>query len=280
MPRNENPAIGQTKQVLGVETNFLHFGSGEPVVLLHGSGAGVSAWANWHLAIPALSKKFNVVAPDMPGFGYTERKPGQRYDMKFWVAHLEAFLDSMEIDQATLVGNSFGGGLSLAFSLRHPNRVKRLVLMGTPAGHFPMTDGLKGHKPFELTRDWVAEMLRKFPYDQAIVTDRMIDERFEAMQRPDERKAFKKLMPAAADDDDKKERIVRGVPEDRLQTIEQPTLVVHGREDRVIPIEIGLRLLQNMPNSEMHIFGRCGHWVQIERPDEFHGLVADFIGRT
>lgn len=274
----ENPAIGASISILDVETNYLERGDGEPVVLLHGSGAGVSAWANWYLAIPALAERFRVIAPDVPGFGYSERKPGLKYDMKFWVAHLEAFLDAMGIQQATLVGNSFGGGLSLAFTLRHPERVRRLVLMGTPAGHFPMTDGLKGHKPFELTREWVAEMLRKFPHDQAIVTEKMIDERFAAMQRPDERKAFKKLMPK--DEGDKKERIVRGVPEDRLQTIEQPALVVHGREDIVIPVEIGLRLLHNMPNAEAHIFGKCGHWVQIERPDAFHALVADFIQRT
>ena len=274
----KNPAIGASKRLLDVDTNFLERGEGEPVVLLHGSGAGVSAWANWYLAIPVLAERFRVIAPDVPGFGYSERKPDLKYDMKFWVAHLEALLDSFDIGQASLVGNSFGGGLSLAFTLRHPERVKRLVLMGTPAGHFPMTDGLKGHRPFEPTREWVAEMLKKFPYDPALITDRMIDERFEAVQRPDERKAFKKLMPK--NEGEKKERIVRGVPEDRLQTIEQPALVLHGREDKVIPVEIGLRLLNNMPNAEAHVFGRCGHWVQLERPDAFHALVTEFIERT
>ena len=275
---NSNPAIGERITVLDVETNYLERGAGEPVVLLHGSGAGVSAWANWYLAIPALAEDFRVVAPDLPGFGYTERKPGLDYNMKFWVAHLLAFLDACGIERATLVGNSFGGGLLLAFTLRHPERVARLVLMGTPAGQFPMTKGLKGHKPFEPTREWTAEMLRKFPYDPAIVTEQMIDERFEAMQRPDERKAFKKLMPK--NENKEKERIVRGVPEDRLQTIEQPALVVHGREDRVIPVEVGLRLLHNMPAAEAHVFGHCGHWVQIERPQAFHALVRDFIHRT
>ncbi len=273
----ENPALGKTASVLDIETNFLETGEGEPVVLLHGSGVGVSAWANWHKAIPALGKHFRVVAPDMPGFGYTERKPGQKYDMKFWVAHLLGFLDVLGIEQANLVGNSFGGGLSLAFTLRHPERVRRLVLMGTPAGHFPMTHGLKGPRSFEPTREWVAEMMRIFPHDPAVVTEEMIDERYQAMQRPDERAAFKKLMPK--DEGDEKERIVRGVPEDRLATIDKPTLVIHGREDRVIPLEIGLRMLTNMARAEMHVFGQCGHWVQLERPDAFHALVAEFLQR-
>lgn len=272
-----DPAIGKRVSILDIGTNYLEQGAGSPVLLLHGSGVGVSAWTNWHKAIPALARDFRVLAPDIPGFGYTERKPGQKYDMKLWVAHLLAFLDAMEIDEADLVGNSFGGGLSLAFTLRHPERVRRLVLMGTPAGHFPMTQGLKGPRAFEPTREWVAEMLRSFPYDPAVVTEAMIEERYRAMQRPDERAAFKKLMPR--DEGEEKERIVRGVPEDRLATIDRPTLVVHGREDRVIPLEIGLRLLEHMPRAEMHVFGQCGHWVQLERPDAFHALVRGFLTR-
>ncbi len=273
----ENPALGTQMPILDIQTNFIEAGTGNPVVLLHGSGVGVSAWANWHLAIPALAKSFRVLAPDMPGFGYTERKPGQKYDMKLWVAHLLAFLDAMNIDQADLVGNSFGGGLSLAFSLRHPDRVRRLVLMGTPAGHFPMTHGLKGPRTFEPTREWVADMLRIFPYDKSVVTEEMIDERYLAMQRPDERAAFKKLMPK--DDGEEKERIVRGVPEDRLATIDKPALVIHGRDDGVIPVEIGRRMLDHMPRAEMHVFGNCGHWVQLERPEAFHALVHEFLMR-
>ncbi len=272
-----SPAIGKRLSILDIETNYLERGQGSPVVLLHGSGVGVTAWTNWHKAIPALATDFRVLAPDMPGFGYTERKPGQKYDMKLWVAHLLAFLDAMEVEQADLVGNSFGGGLSLAFSLRHPERVRRLVLMGTPAGHFTMTKGLKGPRAFEPTREWVADMLRTFPFDKTVVTDEMIDERFATMQRPDERAAFKKLMPK--DEGEEKERIVRGVPEDRLATIDKPALVVHGREDRVIPLEIGLRMLEHMPRAEMHVFGRCGHWVQLERPDAFHALVREFLKR-
>lgn len=275
---DKNPAIGNSLPILDVETNYLENGKGEPIILLHGSGIGVSAWTNWCLAIPALSSDFRVIAPDLPGFGYTERKPGFKYDMKFWVAHLLAFLDALGIEKANLVGNSFGGGLSLAFTLRHPERVRRLVLMGTPAGQFPMTEGLKGPKNFELSREWVGEMLRTFPHDPSIVTEQMIDERFEAMQRPGERKAFKKLMPK--DDGDDKPRIVRGVPEDRLQKITQPVLVLHGREDKMIPLEVGMRSLENIPNAEIHVFGNCGHWVQLERPEQFHGLVREFVARA
>ena len=273
----DNPALGRQIPILDINTNYLEAGAANPVVLLHGSGVGVSAWTNWRLAIPALSGDFRVLAPDMPGFGHTERKPGQKYDMKFWVAHLLAFLDGMGIDQTDLIGNSFGGGLSLAFTLRHPERVRRLVLMGTPAGHFTMTKGLRGPRAFEPTREWVADMLRTFPFDPAIVTEEMIDERYETMQSPDERAAFKKLMPK--DEGEEKERIVRGVPEDRLATIDKPALIVHGREDRVIPLEIGLRMLEHMPRAEMHVFGRCGHWVQLERPNAFHALVHEFLSR-
>lgn len=272
-----NPAIGKSVTAAGIRTNYLEAGEGEPLVLLHGSGAGVSAWANWFLALPELSDAFRVIAPDLPGFGYTERSSDTKYDMKLWVAHLLDFLDQMGIEKANLVGNSFGGGLSLAFTLRHPERVRSLVLMGTPAGSFPMTDGLKGPGGFELTREWVARMLKGFPYSPNVVTEAMIDERFAAMRRPDERRAAKRLFPK--DEGAKKERIVRGVPEDRLQRIQAPTLVLHGREDCMIPFDVGKRLFDNIPNSELVGFGHCGHWVQLEKPKQFHTVVRNFVSR-
>ncbi|MBP6618003.1 MAG: alpha/beta fold hydrolase, partial [Burkholderiaceae bacterium] len=130
-----NPEIAQSVVAAGIRTNFHDVGSGHPVLLIHGSGAGVSAWANWRLVMPVLAQQARVIAPDMVGFGFTDRldlsQPGQRYDMDTWVRQAVGVLDALGIEKTDLVGNSFGGALALALSIRHPQRVRRLVLMGS-----------------------------------------------------------------------------------------------------------------------------------------------------
>src|ERR1700730_11380000 len=123
-----NPEIGLQIRAADLDTNYHDQGVGEPVLLIHGSGPGVTAWANWRLTMPALARTRRVIAPDIAGFGYTERRPDTRYDMDFWVAHLTGLLDALDIEQTDLVGNSLGGALALAMAVRYPQRVRQLVL--------------------------------------------------------------------------------------------------------------------------------------------------------
>jgi 2-hydroxy-6-oxo-octa-2,4-dienoate hydrolase len=257
------------------ETNYYEMGNvnDEPIILLHGSGPGVSAWANWFEVLPALGAAYHVYAPDMAGFGDSEYKPSTTYGIKLWVEQLFSFMDALGLSSATLIGNSFGGGLSLAATLKDSARVDRLVLLGTPAGTFEMTDGLRSGWDYEPDIDSMRTILRKFPYDQSIVTEEMVRSRYEASARPGAQDAYRKLIPQPSSGSTP----VRGVPESSLQTITKPTLVVHGREDRVIPLEIGLRSARNIPTAEFHVFGQCGHWVQLERREAFLDQVQSFI---
>ena len=126
-----NPEVANSIVAAGIRTNYHDAGRGDPVLLIHGSGPGVSAWANWRLVIPALAERARVIAPDMAGFGFTERRADLRYDMDTWVAQALGLMDALGIEQADVVGNSFGGALALALAIRHPRRVRRLVLMAT-----------------------------------------------------------------------------------------------------------------------------------------------------
>ena len=117
---NTNPEIGHSIVAAGLKTNYLESGSGEPVILIHGSGPGVTAYANWRLSIPVLAAKYRVLAPDIAGFGYTERKSDTVYDLDFWVRHLIEWMDAVGVKKARFVGNSFGGALTLALTARHP----------------------------------------------------------------------------------------------------------------------------------------------------------------
>lgn len=260
-----------------VRTHYHDVGSGQPMVLLHGSGPGVSAWENWGGVIPRLADRYRVIAPDMAGFGLTELPAGQPLDIKLWVAQLMGFLDALNVGPAVLVGNSFGGGLSLATTFRDPARVRGLVLMGTPFGRFEQTAALNQGTAYTPSLENMRDVLRRFPHDPSIITEEMVQTRYEMSLRHPDNAALRALMPEKPTDG--QSVIVRGAPHERLATITQPTLVLHGREDIVIPMEVAVNAARHIPDSELHLFGRCGHWVQLERPDAFVLLVRDFLGR-
>jgi 2-hydroxy-6-oxo-octa-2,4-dienoate hydrolase len=260
---------GLTVQAAGIATNYHRAGQGPVVVLLHGSGPGVSAWTNWGRTLPKLSTQFDVIAPDMAGFGYSERDPERIYDIKMWVGHLIGFLDALNIERASLVGNSFGGSLALAAALRRPQRFERLVLMGTPCDKFAMTPGLRAGWDYVPSMEAMRSVLSHFPYDTAFLTDEMVRERYEASLIPGAQEGLRRLLAKPADEG---ETILSGMPEAAVAGLTQPALVLHGREDRVIPVGMGIKLASAIPQAEFHMFGGCGHWVQAERQESFLDL--------
>lgn len=268
-----SPGRGRSIVAAGIRTNYHDEGQGFPLLLLHGSGPGVSAWQNWRGIIPALAERFRVIAPDVAGFGFTDNDAATTYDIKLWTAHIIGFLDALGIEKALFVGNSFGGGLTLATALRHPGRIAGMVLMGTPAGEFVQTEGLRSAWFYEPDRAEMERILRLFPHDQSVVTPEMVEERYAASATPGAQEAFRRLIPTP---NETGETLVRGVPEAALATLPHRALVLHGREDHVVPFECGLRLHRNIAASELHGFGGCGHWVMIERRDAFLRLVSQF----
>ncbi len=170
--------------------------------MLHGSGPGVSAWTNWKRVIPHFARHFRVLAPDMAGFGFTQRDPDLHYDIKLWVRHLIAFMDALGIAKASLVGNSFGGSLSLAAAARFPDRFDRLVLMGTPCDSFMMTPGLRAGWDYTPDRDVMRATMMHFPYDPAIITDELVEDRYQASLVPGAQEGLRKLLARPAEDGD------------------------------------------------------------------------------
>ncbi|HYV15624.1 MAG TPA: alpha/beta fold hydrolase [Conexibacter sp.] len=265
-----------TVDVAGVRTTYLEAGTGSAVVLLHGSGPGVSAASNWAGVIGALGARHRVLAPDMPGFGFTDFRPDGDYDIKVWTGHLLGFLDALGLERVALVGNSLGGAVALALALRHAERIERIVAMGTPVGEYPITPGLAAGRAYEPSPEAMRAVMEHFPYDPSLIDDAMVQARFAASDRPGAQDAMRCLLPAPAADGG--ETIVRGLPESALAHVAMPVLILHGREDRVIPFEHALRLHRGIADSELHAFGRCGHWVQLERRDGFVRQVLGFLG--
>jgi len=274
MSNGYESARGNTVMALGHESNYHDCGEGDPVILLHGSGPGVSAWSNWGGVMPQLASRYRVVAPDIAGFGLTEIKSSVRYNIKFWVQHLLALMDELSIEKAILVGNSFGGALSMAMALSNPDRVDRIVLMGTPCGEFQITDGLRCALEYEPSIENMEEMLSLFPFDKSLINKEMIEARHQASIRPGAHEAFRSLMPPPQEGG---KTIVRGFPPKTLEQITCKALVIHGRDDRVVPPACAEKIFNAIPDAQLHMFGQCGHWVQSEKQQGFLNLLSNFF---
>jgi 2-hydroxymuconate-semialdehyde hydrolase len=273
MSNVQNPEIGRTIDVNGIRTNLHDIGSGQPVMLIHGSGPGVTAWANWRLVMPELSRNYRVIAPDMLGFGFTERPNNTQCNVERWVNHAIGILDALDIEQCDLVGNSFGGGIALALAIRHPNRVRRLILMGSVGVPFTLTPGLDAVWGYSPSLTTMKGLLDIFAYDRSLVTDELAELRYEASIRPGFHEAFSTMFPAP------RQRWVDALAskEANIRAIQHETLIMHGREDQIIPLHTSQQLFEWIPKSQLHLFGQCGHWTQIEHAARFSTLVSDFL---
>ncbi len=266
-------ASSRTLDAGGIRTHLHDAGDGAPLLLLHGSGPGVSAWANWRLNLPAFAQTLRVVAPDLVGFGGTRRPPGHDFVLSGWVDHVVAVLDTLDLDRVAVVGNSFGGAVALHLAARYPERVDRLVLMGSVGVPFRLTPGLDAVWGYEPSVQAMRELLDVFAYDRSLVNDELAELRYRASIDDGVQESYAAMFPAP------RQHWIDSlaVSDDVLHTLPMQTLVIHGREDQVIPLDNSLHLARAIPHAQLHVFGHCGHWVQIEHADRFVRLVRDFI---
>lgn len=269
----KNPELGKKISAGGIQTNYHDIGTGSPVLLIHGSGPGVSAWANWRLTIPALAEHCRVIAPDMVGFGFTERPDGMQYNMNTWIRHAIDLLDALGIEKVAVVGNSFGGALALGLAIEQSERVDKLVLMGSVGVKFEITEGLDRVWGYEPSIENMKALLDIFAWDRNLVTNELAELRYQASVRPGFQESFSSMFPAP------RQQWVDAMafPDEKIAALENQTLIIHGREDQVIPFANALKLFSLIPASELHGFGNCGHWTQIEHAERFNGLVRDFL---
>ena len=273
MTTGENPEIGATADANGIKTNYLEAGTGDPVVLIHGSGPGVTSYANWRLVLPALAENFRVVAPDMVGFGFSERPANIEYGVQTWADQVVGLMDTLELPTAHLVGNSFGGAIALRIATQHPDRVGKLVLMGSMGVPFPITEGLERVWGYEPSFENMRKVLDVFAYSRELVNDELAEVRYRGSIQPGFQESFAAMFPAP------RQRWVEAMctPEDDIRRLPHRTLIVHGREDQVIPVQTSLRLMELIDNADLSVFSHCGHWSMIERTQDFNRSVNEFF---
>ena len=254
----------------GELTHYHELGKGTPVVFLHGSGSGVSAAANWWLNLPELSRHCRTIAVDLLGFGQTVEAPGSEFGIKAWVEHVVRILDALGIEKTWLVGNSLGGWVAFQFAIDHPERLAGIISMGT--GGAPRTKALASHAKPKMTPDGIRQALLDFVVDPSLVTDELVNSRYAAASREGATDRFRAVV-AARDID----RETLPLDMDVLSKLEIPVLLIHGREDKVIPMSRSLQLHEVIPNADLHLFSQCGHWSQVERAEDFNTVVASYL---
>ncbi|MGV9822519.1 alpha/beta fold hydrolase [Nocardia xishanensis] len=277
----------RTVRVGGRDIFFAEFGAGPAVVLLHGGGPGASGLSNYSRNIEALARRFRVIVPDMPGYGRSSKRVDHSDPFGDLASALGGLLDALDLPSAHLVGNSYGGAAALRLAMDRPEKVGRLILMG-PGGigttRALPTKGLQsllsyygGDGP---SRDKLATFVREhLVYDASAITEELIDERYRysldpevvanpPLRRPSGPTALRTLWRMDFTRDA------------RLGAVTHPTLVIWGAEDQVNRPEGGRMLAERMPNCDLYLAARTGHWVQWERADLFNGLATAFLEAT
>jgi pimeloyl-ACP methyl ester carboxylesterase len=271
-----NPEIGKSVTANTIRTNYIEVGdpTHPPLILIHGSGPGVTAFANWNGVIPTLAEHFHIFAPDMVGFGYTDCPESlTEINLDIWVSHIAGFMDALGIASARFIGNSFGGALTVALAARHPEKVDKIVLMGAAGLPFPISDGLAKVWGYQPSAQAMRDLMETFAFNPALVTEAIVESRYQASIRPGAQEAFARLFP-----EPRQARLdALCTPEDQLRALSQPTLILHGREDVIVPLSVSQRFNALIPDSELHVFGHCGHWTQIEKKARFLDLVIPFL---
>ncbi len=266
-------------QVGDLRLHYNDVGSGEVVIMLHGSGAGATGWANFHRNVDAfVAAGYRVILLDCPGFGKSD--PILTAEPRFVVnaRYTKGLMDALDIDKAHLVGNSMGGGSALAFAVEFPERLGKLILMG--AGGVGKTSlftplPMEGIKLLfqvyrEPTLDNLKKMLNVFVYDASALTEELVQLRLNSiLANPQHLENFLKSVELS--------QFNFGDFSANLPDIKAKTLITWGRDDRFVPIDWSLKLLNGIPDSRLHVFSQCGHWAQWEHADAFNRLVIDFI---
>ena len=260
------PPVDKEIAVFGQKIHYVELGAGPTVILLHGLGGSTQ---NWALNFGPLSKEFHVIIPDQIGFG-TSDKPLINYRIATYVDFLDQFCKQLKIERATLVGGSLGGWVAAAFTLAFPDRVDRLVLVDA-AGYAPPVNfdyrTLYGLNPS--SREGMKQLAGRIFFNKGFAGDQVMDQ-FIA-QRVGAGDGYTINMIIAS--------MIRGEDfiDNRVQDIKQPTLIVWGREDGLIPLSDGQRFKKEIPNSTLVVIDQCGHVPNFEKAAEFNVALLKFL---
>jgi len=257
-------------------------GEGPVLVMLHGGGPGASGESNYWQNLPALTRHFRVVLPDQPGFGQSYRPTEEDLEARSITAiavdALYQAIDALGIERFHLLGNSLGGAAAIAMAQARPERVDRLILMAPGGGWLPFgPTPTEGQKQMFLyynaggpSEKKMGSFIRTMVFDHKQFGEDVVKARYEASLDPSHIEFYHRYNAAFG-----RRHGMDPLWRD-LHLIKAPTLLLWGRDDRTITLDGAQLMLRYIKDVQLHVFGNCGHWVQLERQGEFERLVIDF----
>jgi len=276
-----------TLRELPTEQGVLRYheaGDGPPLLLLHGSGPGVTGWRNFRDNLPALAERFRCLVLEFPGFGVSD--PTGESPMAAASGAVDRFLDGLGLAEVDVIGNSMGGIVATRTAIARPDQVRRLVTIGGMGRDLfspGPAEGINLLVEFteDPTRERLVQWLRSMVYDQSLITGELVEERWAQATEPDTLAAAKKMygrgvieaMAAAAARSDQPPYWAM------LHKIRARTLITWGRDDRVSPLDMALVPMRTIPGAELHVFPDCGHWAMIEQKSAWESTVLAFLTR-
>jgi len=254
-------------RVNDIEMFYVENGQGDALVLIHGLGGDHGEWI---MQVPVFAKKYRVIALDLRGHGKSD-KVGEEYSFPIFAKDVIGLLDKLGIDKAYFCGVSMGGGVALQIALSYPERVKGLILVDTAARVSEQTA--------KVLSKWV-ELFQKEGFDAYF--DQEIKDVFHPSFIEANPGLIKQIKEVSRHRD--LQTVIKAATGlrafnfvDQLSKISVPTLIVHGEDDRVVPVEEARLLHEKIPNSKLVVFSECGHGTIVEKAQEFNKVVMEFL---
>jgi len=252
---------------------------GTTVILVHGLGGSVE---NWVYNMGPLARCHRVYAPDLKGFGRTDKTP-LLHDLNELLQFLSDFMEVLHIAKASLVGNSLGGGLVLQFAIQYPDKVDKLVLVDNAGMGSDVIVDFKvvsipvlGEVLIRNSRKSTASLWRKIVSDPSLVTEELVEQARNLATLPGAKKALLAALRAGIGTRGQRANLT-GPLMASAASITAPTLVIWGQQDRIIPVAHAHIAAKAVPHARLEIFDSCGHMPQLEHPDRFNSLVLEFL---
>lgn len=258
-------------------TRVLESGSGLPLILMHGTGGHLEAFAK---NLRALSSRYRVIAYDYPGHGWTTTAETD-LEIDDYVDHLLGLMDALGIQRAQLSGESLGGWVAVKFAARHPDRVDRLVL-NTPGGTMATPEVMERIRSLsqaaadDPTDERIRARLEWLMADPRSVTDELVAIRRGVYGRPGFARSMRHIL-CLQDPDIRRRNLVT---DDELAAVTAPTLVIWTSDDPSGPAKAGLDMAERLLDGEFRLISDAGHWPQWEQQEEFDQIMLEFLGRV
>lgn len=278
---------GSSLRELQTERGVLRYheaGEGPPLLFLHGSGPGVTGLGNFAGVLPAFAEHFHCYVLEFPGFGVSDAT--ELHPMQAGAQAVIDLLDGLNLGRVDIIGNSMGGMIGTRFAISRPERVRRLVTLGGMGVNLFSSSPSEGINLLiafteDPTRERLIQWLRSMVYDQELVTEELINERWQQATDPKTLASARKMYTHAA----MKATAAAAAASDavpgwaQLHKLKAKTLITWGRDDRVSPLDGVLLPLRTIPDVELHVFPNCGHWAMIEQKAAFESTVLAFLRR-